>query len=29
MFTVCYQSVAFKVWTFGTVALHTAARPSE
>ena len=22
-----YQSVAFKVWTFGTVALHTAVRP--
>ncbi len=22
-----YQSVAFKVWTFGTVALHTAKRP--
>jgi demethylmenaquinone methyltransferase / 2-methoxy-6-polyprenyl-1,4-benzoquinol methylase len=29
MTAVGYQSVAFKVWTFGTVALHTAARPSE
>lgn len=24
-----YQSVAFRAWTFGTVALHTAVRPSE
>src|SRR5271170_7377884 len=27
MSTVGYQSVAYKVWTFGTVALHTAVRP--
>jgi demethylmenaquinone methyltransferase/2-methoxy-6-polyprenyl-1,4-benzoquinol methylase len=27
MSAVGYQSVAFKVWTFGTVALHTALRP--
>jgi demethylmenaquinone methyltransferase/2-methoxy-6-polyprenyl-1,4-benzoquinol methylase len=27
MSAVGYQSVAFKVWTFGTVALHTAHRP--
>ena len=27
MSAVGYQSVAFKVWTFGTVALHIAVRP--
>jgi demethylmenaquinone methyltransferase/2-methoxy-6-polyprenyl-1,4-benzoquinol methylase len=27
MSSVGYQSIAYKVWTFGTVALHTAARP--
>jgi demethylmenaquinone methyltransferase/2-methoxy-6-polyprenyl-1,4-benzoquinol methylase len=27
MASVGYESVAFKVWTFGTVALHTAQRP--
>ena len=27
MSAVGYQSVAYKVWTFGTVALHTAVRP--
>ncbi len=27
MSQVGYQSVAFKVWTFGTVALHTATSP--
>jgi demethylmenaquinone methyltransferase/2-methoxy-6-polyprenyl-1,4-benzoquinol methylase len=29
MSAVGYQSVAYKVWTFGTVALHTAVRPRE
>jgi|SRR5271165_112383 len=29
MSLVGYQSIAFKVWTFGTVALHTAVRPFE
>ncbi len=28
MSLVGFQSVAYKVWTFGTVALHTAVRPS-
>jgi len=27
MSAVGYQSVAYRVWTFGTVALHTAQRP--
>jgi ubiquinone/menaquinone biosynthesis C-methylase UbiE len=27
MSSVGYESIAYKVWTFGTVALHTAARP--
>jgi demethylmenaquinone methyltransferase/2-methoxy-6-polyprenyl-1,4-benzoquinol methylase len=27
MSSVGYQSVAFKTWTFGTVALHSATRP--
>jgi demethylmenaquinone methyltransferase / 2-methoxy-6-polyprenyl-1,4-benzoquinol methylase len=27
MFSVGYQSVAYKVWTFDTVALHTATSP--
>jgi len=27
MSAVGYQSVAYKLWTFGTVALHTAQRP--
>jgi demethylmenaquinone methyltransferase/2-methoxy-6-polyprenyl-1,4-benzoquinol methylase len=26
--TVGYESVAYSVWTFGTVALHTAVRPA-
>jgi demethylmenaquinone methyltransferase/2-methoxy-6-polyprenyl-1,4-benzoquinol methylase len=29
MATVGYESVGFKVWTFGTVALHTAVRPRQ
>jgi demethylmenaquinone methyltransferase/2-methoxy-6-polyprenyl-1,4-benzoquinol methylase len=29
MSAIGYQSVAFKVWTFGTVALHTGVLPSE
>jgi len=29
MSAVGYDSVDFKVWTFGTVALHTAVRPSH
>jgi len=28
MNAVGYQSVDFRAWTFGTVALHTAVRPS-
>jgi demethylmenaquinone methyltransferase/2-methoxy-6-polyprenyl-1,4-benzoquinol methylase len=29
MAEVGYHSVEFKVWTFGTVALHTAVRPAR
>lgn len=29
MTAVGYQSVDYRVWTFGTVALHTATRPSS